>query len=103
MWYNSIAGVGNKSHHGKGGNRMSDKEYYKALSKVRTSRLNEITRAVNAKTPKAKAGLEGEVESRFYDNLWKQAMDVQKKFGDWPVFEMGEIETDDPVLDIYSA
>lgn len=82
---------------------MSDKEYFKALSKIPASRLNEITRAVNEKTPKAKAGLKGEVESKFYDNLWKQAMAVQKKFGDWPVFEMAEIESEDPKLDIYSA
>lgn len=82
---------------------MSDKEYFKALGKIPASRLNEIADAVNKKTPKAKAGLKGEIESKFYDNLWKQAMTVQKKFGDWPVYEMQEIETDDPKLDIYSA
>jgi len=81
---------------------MSDKEYYSALGKLRASRRNEIISAVNAKTPKAKANLNGEIESRFYDNLWKDAMEVQKKYGDWPVYEMEEIETDDPILDIYN-
>ena len=82
---------------------MSDKEYLQQLEKVRASRLNEIASAVNSKTPKAKAGLKGEVESKFYDNLWKQAMEHQKKYGDWPVFEMAEIETDDPKVDIYNG
>lgn len=80
---------------------MTEKEYMRELSKVRASRLNEIASAVNSKTPKAKAGLENEVESRYYDELWKEAMDVQKKHGKWPVFEMAELESDDPALDIY--
>lgn len=81
---------------------MSDKEYMGALSKVPASRLNEITSAVNSKTPKAKAGLKNEVERRYYDGLWKEAMDVQKKHGIWPVFEMAELESEDPALDIYN-
>ena len=82
---------------------MSDKEYYRELGKIRASRLNEITRAVNNKVSKAKAGLKGEIESRYFDSLWKQAMDVQAKYGEWPVFEMEELESDDPKLNIYSA
>lgn len=85
----------------KGGHEMSDKEYFKALGKIRATRLNEITRAVNNKVPKAKAGIKGEIESRYYDDLWKEAMEIQEKFGEWPVFEMEEIESDDPTLDIY--
>ncbi len=81
---------------------MSDKEYMRALSKVPASRINEITSAVNSKTPKAKAGLKNEVESKYYDNLWKEAMAVQKKHGNWPVFDMAELESDDPALDIYN-
>lgn len=81
---------------------MSDKEYLSELGNVKASRLNEITRAVNSKTPKAKAGLKNEVEVRYYDNLWKEAMEVQKKHGKWPVFEMAELESDDPAMDIYN-
>lgn len=80
---------------------MSDKEYLKELGKVRASRLNEITRAVNNKVPKAQAGLKNEIESRYYDSLWKQAESVQEKYGEWPVFEMAELESEDPALDIY--
>ena len=80
---------------------MTDNEYLKGLGKIRASRLNEITRAVNSKTAKAKAGLNGEIEGKFYDNLWKQAMEHQKKYGEWPTFEMAEIESDDPKIDIY--
>lgn len=82
---------------------MSDKEYLKALGKIPASRLNEIASAVIDKTPKAKAGLKNEVESKFFDNLWKQAMDTQTTYGEWPVYEMSEIESEDPKLDIYSA
>lgn len=81
---------------------MSDKEYLVELGKVRASRLNEITRAVNSKVPKAKAGIKNEVESRFYDNLWKEAMSIEKKCGKWPVFDMEELESDDPKMDIYN-
>ena len=81
---------------------MSDKEYFRELGKISAIRLNEITRAVNSKVPKSQAGLNGEIESRYYDSLWKEAMEIQKKYGDWPVFEMEEIESDDPALDIYN-
>jgi hypothetical protein len=37
-----------------------------------------------------------------YDRLWKEAEDHVKKYGDWPVFENVEIESDDPRLDIYN-
>lgn len=80
---------------------MTEKEYYKALSETRTSRLNDIIYAVNCKVPKKEAGLKNEFESMFYDRLTAEAKAHEKKYGEWPVFEMGEIETDDPHLDIY--
>lgn len=80
---------------------MSEKEYFTALSNARASRLNEITDAVNRKAPKDKAGLKEEFEEIYYDRLWKEAEAHEKKYGFWPVFEMEEIDTDDPVLDIY--
>jgi len=38
---------------------------------------------------------------KFYENLMREANEHLEKYGSWPVFEMGEIEYDDPVLDIY--
>lgn len=80
---------------------MSEKAYFSALAKARASRLNELTDAVNRKTPKAEAGLKEEFEEMYYDRLWKEAEDHEKKYGFWPTFEMEEIESDDPALDIY--
>ena len=81
---------------------MDNNKYYIELAKIRGSRKNEIIYAVNCKLPENEIGLKGEVEKQFYDNLIKQANDHVKKYGDWPVFEMYEIESDDPVLDIYN-
>lgn len=80
---------------------MTNQEYMSKLSDVRTSRLNQIIHAVNCKVPKSEVGLKSDVENRFYDSLIEQANEHVKKYGDWPVFEVGEIESDDPVLDIY--
>lgn len=81
---------------------MDEKKYISELCKIKTSRLNQIIRAVNYKVPEEEIGLDGEVEKQFYDNLIKQANDHVKKYGFWPVFEMGEVEYDDPILDIYN-
>ena len=80
---------------------MKEKKYFQELAKIPMTRLNEITRAINGKTPKEDAGLKTEVEKMFFDRGWKEAEDHEKKYGTWPTFEMGEIEYDDPVLDIY--
>ena len=80
---------------------MDEKEYYREIGKIRTSRLNEIINAVNCKVKKLYIGLKNEVEERFYENLIEEANEHLEKYGSWPVFEMDEIEYDDPVLDIY--
>ena len=80
---------------------MDDKEYYIELGKIRTRRLNEIINAVNCKVKKLYIGLKNEVEERFYEKLIEEANEHLEKYGSWPVFEMGEIEYDAPVLDIY--
>ena len=80
---------------------MTDKDYMAALGKIRGSRLNEIISAVNNKIPKKDAGLKDAVEERFYDNLVKEADDLEKRGGVRPVFDSVEIESDDPRLDIY--
>lgn len=80
---------------------MTEKEYYKELGKIRGSRLNKIIYAVNCKVDKSEIELETEVESMFYDSLVSQADEHMKKYGFYPTFDMFEIESDDPVLDIY--
>ena len=82
--------------------KMDEKAYLSALYAIRGSRKNDIIDAVNRKVPKDKAGLKSDVEKMFYDNLWAEAEALQKKYGDWPVFDMYEIESDDPRLDIYN-
>lgn len=82
---------------------MTEKEYLVKLSAVRESRKNDIISAVNRKVPKKEAGLKTEVERVFYDRLWREATAHEKKYGKWPVFEMCEVETNDPRLDIYSG
>lgn len=81
---------------------MTEKEYLVKLSAMRGSRKNEIITAVNHKVPKKDAGLKTEVERIFYARLWKEAAAHEEKYGKWPVFDMCEIETDDPCMDIYS-
>lgn len=81
---------------------MDEKKFISKLGKIRSSRLNQIIYAVNCKVPEKEIGLNGEVEKMFYDSLIEQANEHVKKHGFWPVFEMCEIETDDPVLDIYN-
>ena len=80
---------------------MDEKEYYRELGKIRASRLNQITYAVNCKVPKEEIGLKSEVEEMYYDSLIKQANEHFEKYGFYPTFEMEEIDYDDPCLDIY--
>lgn len=76
---------------------------YKAWSlESRASRRNEIAYAVNCKVPKEEAGLKNAFEEAWYNYLWKNAELHVEKYGDWPVYEMEEIESDDPRLDRYS-
>ena len=80
---------------------MDKKIYYSELSKMKASRLNQITHAVNCKVPKEEIGLKNEVEETYYNSLIAQANEHVKQHGFWPTFDMDEIETDDPALDIY--
>lgn len=80
---------------------MDQKEYYQELLKIRASRINQITNAVNCKVPKEEIGLKSEVEEMYYDSLITQVNEHLKKYGSYPIFEMEEIESDDPCLDIY--
>lgn len=77
-------------------------EYQHELGEIRASRLNDIMHAVNCKAPKEEFDLMSETESQFFDNLVAEAKAHEEKYGFWPVFEMLEIDYDDPRLDIYS-
>lgn len=79
---------------------MTEKEYRLGLSKMTARRSNRIADAVNRKIPMEEAGLQNEVERRYYKEVWREAEAHQEKYGDWPVFEMDEIEWED-VPDIY--
>ena len=65
------------------------------------SRRNDIIMAVNLKQSKENAGLKDEAEEMYYDRLMAQAMEHLEEWGDWPEFEMCEIDWDDERLDIY--
>lgn len=82
---------------------LTEKEYFRILGETPTSRLNDIIYMVNCNVPKAKANLKSDFERMFYDRLIAEADRHERKYGDRPVFDMGEIETDDPRLDIYSG
>lgn len=81
---------------------MDENVYYRKLGEKRTSRLNQIIYAVNCKVPKANIRLDDEVEEMYFDRLMMQAKAHEEKYHEWPSFEMGEIESDDPCLDIYN-
>ena len=81
---------------------MNENEFRKEFLKMRGSRQNDIIYAVNCKVPKNEFDIKTECESMFFDRLMKQAEKHEEKYGDWPVFDMVEIESDDPRLDIYS-
>ena len=78
------------------------KEFHDGFKEMKASRKNDIIMAVNGKVPKDEAGLNGEIESKYYDYLIEEADAYEKRGGVRPIFEPEEIETDDPRLDIYN-
>lgn len=81
---------------------MDQKQYLRELGKLSGSRMNELITYVNYQAAKDKVKFNDEVEEMFFDRLMEEAKEHEKKWGDWPSFAMCEIETDDPVLDIYN-
>ena len=71
---------------------MDEKEYYHRLGEKTGRELNAIIMAVQTRTAKENAGLKDEVEEMFFDSLVKEAEDHVKKYGDYPVFELFEID-----------
>ena len=68
---------------------------------IPTSRINQLLMMVNARVPAEQADTHGEHEAGLYRSFWAEAVGHQREYGFWPVFEMGEIESDDTILDIY--
>lgn len=77
-------------------------EFHAGFKDMKTSRKNDIIMAVNGKVPKEEAELNGEIESKYYDYLNEEAEAYEKRGGVRPIFELGEIESDDERLDIYN-
>ena len=71
------------------------------LPDIPTSRINRMIDAVNRRYPKEAYKDITPEEEAWYDSVWKSAEEHAARYGEWPVFEMGEIEYDDPILDIY--
>lgn len=82
---------------------MTENEKKNAVRELPGSRWNAIIAAVNKMIPKEKAGLLNEAEEYLYDKIKADADDFEKRNGERPVFDMVEIESDDPVLDIYNS
>lgn len=82
---------------------MTENEKKNAVRELPGSRWNAIIAAVNENIPKEKAGLLNEVEEALYDSIKAEADSLEKRGGVRPVFDKVEIESDDPVLDIYNS
>ena len=82
-------------------NSKEYKEYLRDLDHVSTSRKNDIIRHVNYRLPKEKYSFRNSAEEAFYESLIDEAERMQAKTGVWPIFELCEIDYDDPILDIY--
>ena len=63
--------------------------------------MNRIIDLVNSKIPKEKCVFRSDEEERFYDNLINEAKETLDRIGVWPIFDVCELDYDDPALDIY--
>lgn len=71
------------------------------MDNIPMRRMNQIIDAVNRRYPKEAIGVKPGDEERYYNGFWAEAQAHVDKYGFWPTFEMGEIESEDPVLGIY--
>lgn len=53
---------------------------------------NCIIGAVNCRKTPEEAGLKTEKELRHYRNIWAEAEELFVKYGNWPVFDLVELE-----------
>ncbi len=66
--------------------------YYNELGEKSPRRLNAIISLVQSRVPKEQANLNDEVEEWFYDGLEKEAQELYKKYGQFPVFDLYELD-----------
>lgn len=81
---------------------MTEKDFHAGFAKMSGREINRIIYAVNCKVTMDELDLKTDVEKEAYKRFWAEAEAHEKKYGFWPVFEMAEIESDDPCLDIYN-
>ena len=67
-------------------------KYYKGLGEKTGRELNSIISLAQRKVPKEEIKFEDEIEEWFYDGLIKEAEEHVKRYGDWPVFALCEVD-----------
>ena len=73
--------------------RMTKQEdFYTKLSQKTAREKNAIISLVQSRVPKEQANLKDEVEEMFFDSLEKEAQEIYKKHGHFPVFELYELD-----------
>lgn len=77
-------------------------EYHEKWNQIRQSRINDIIVAVNSRVSKDDFDFRTKAELKYFEYLTAEADAYEEYLGERPVFEVGEIDFDDPVLDIYS-
>ena len=53
---------------------------------------NRIICAVNSRKTAEEAGLKTALEQKLYANMWAEAEAIYAKHGQWPVFDLVELE-----------
>ena len=53
---------------------------------------NRIICAVNNKKTAEEAGLKNEAELLHYHNIWAEAEELFARYGNWPVFDLMELD-----------
>ena len=71
------------------------------LRRLSSRAMNRIIRHINSRSPKKTCDITNRAEEEFFDNVLDEAERHLEKYGFWPVFELCEIDYDDPILDIY--
>lgn len=82
---------------------MTEKEFRDGFYKMSGRETNRLLYAVNCKVPMEEMEFKSEIEREAFKRFWEEAEALHKKYGFWPVFEMCEIEWDDPCLNIYNS
>lgn len=79
---------------------MNDKEFMNGLRNMSSKRKMAVLWAVNYQQSLKEAGITDPYEVEYYKSAWKEADELEKKFGHRPVFAMPELDPED-IPDIY--